>query len=407
MPKAKQEASSEAEKMNKALEVEAPKPDDKTLIVLEPFVPSAAEFFGSEREHAKKLIEAVRKAALAEVPDGKTEEGRKRIYNLSRKVGSASNYIDGLGKDHVAELKKAASAVDAVRKYVRDELEILKAEVYKPRLIWEQKEAKRQASHRATIDAIDKLGQAEGTTEELQKKLDALDSCEPGEEMEEFLDAAGKAWEAAMKSLGDRLERQRAAEKQAADLAAAQAELARLKAEEEAEKLRKEGEARAAAAAKQKAEAELDAQRRKLESDRLALEQEKLEAAAALSHEPAAARGELPKRKGWAIPGKGFIDFARHVTFEEACKAMEDAERLIKEGYELTRPLSKQAYSSPAIRETNAAVEAKRKANSDALARLIDIISKAEYSELAAKKIVTLAATGQLGALRMVYDPVE
>ncbi|EGT6367902.1 cell envelope biogenesis protein TolA, partial [Escherichia coli] len=52
------------------------------------------------------------------VPDITTAKGRKEIAYLAYKVAQTKTYLDGLGKDLVAELKEIPKLIDANRKTV-------------------------------------------------------------------------------------------------------------------------------------------------------------------------------------------------------------------------------------------------------------------------------------------------
>ncbi|OCS62006.1 hypothetical protein BBZ50_02590 [Escherichia coli] len=49
------------------------------------------------------------------VPDITTAKGRKEIASLAYKVAQTKTYLDGLGKDLVAELKEIPKLIDANR----------------------------------------------------------------------------------------------------------------------------------------------------------------------------------------------------------------------------------------------------------------------------------------------------
>lgn len=72
-----------------------------------------------------------------------TTTGRKEIASMAHKVARSKTYLDGLGKDLVAEIKARANVIDSERKKVRDQLDALKEEVRKPLTEWEEAEEKR------------------------------------------------------------------------------------------------------------------------------------------------------------------------------------------------------------------------------------------------------------------------
>ena len=57
---------------------------------------------------------------------------------LAYKVAQTKTYLDGLGKDLVAELKEIPKLIDANRKTVRDRLDELKAKARQPLTDYEE-----------------------------------------------------------------------------------------------------------------------------------------------------------------------------------------------------------------------------------------------------------------------------
>lgn len=91
------------------------------------------------------LLEHVEAEARALVPDITTKKGREAVASNAAKVARCKTYIDGLGKDYVAELKRLPGLVDAERKRMRDFLDALRDEVREPLTVWEAAEAEREA----------------------------------------------------------------------------------------------------------------------------------------------------------------------------------------------------------------------------------------------------------------------
>lgn len=228
------------------------------------------------------------------VPDVSTKKGRDAIASIAFKVAKSKTYLDGVGKDLVAELKELPKKIDASRKEMRDTLDAWKDEVRQPLTVWEQAEADRIKAHQDAIEAIATLGtDLDGLSlDMLKSSLGKVSAVELGDTWQEFAALAGtvkdKALTALTKAIDARIKYD-----------AEQAELARLRAEAEAraQKEREEAIAREAAeqerikaeraaqderdaVAKREAEAKAAADRRELEL-RLAAERaerEKLEA---------------------------------------------------------------------------------------------------------------------------------
>ncbi len=88
------------------------------------------------------LLDDVRKQAQSLVADIETSEGRKDIAGFAYRVARTKTYLDGIGKELVAEYKEIPKRIDAGRKYARDCLDALKDEVRKPLDEWEIRQKK-------------------------------------------------------------------------------------------------------------------------------------------------------------------------------------------------------------------------------------------------------------------------
>lgn len=79
------------------------------------------------------------------VNDVNTDKGRKEIKSLAYRVAQSKTYLDGLGKDLVAELKEIPKLIDANRKTVRDRLDALRDKVRQPLTEWEAEQERIEA----------------------------------------------------------------------------------------------------------------------------------------------------------------------------------------------------------------------------------------------------------------------
>ena len=228
------------------------------------------------------------------VPDVSTKKGRDAIASIAFKVAKSKTYLDGVGKDLVAELKELPKKIDASRKEMRDTLDAWKDEVRKPLTDWELAEEARIKAHQDAIEEISAQAvDLDGIDfDTLKSRIDSVSSVELGDKWQEFAALAGTVKDKALASLTKALDAR-------IKYDAEQKELARLRveAEERAQKERDEAIARAAAdkarieaekaaqaereaVAKREADAKAEAERRELEL-RLAAEKaerEKLEA---------------------------------------------------------------------------------------------------------------------------------
>jgi colicin import membrane protein len=130
-------------------------------------------------------VEAVKAEALSLVFDTTTAKGREECISHAAKVGKTKTGIEKLGKALVDPIKAESKVIDVERKFYKDELGALQAEVRKPVTLWEEK----QAAIKAAIDQhFFELEQAGISTSpatgellsevQLQKKLDHLNSVD-------------------------------------------------------------------------------------------------------------------------------------------------------------------------------------------------------------------------------------
>lgn len=83
-------------------------------------------------DQIEDILQKVEREVMSFVPDVTTAKGRKEIASLAYKVAQTKTYLDGLGKDLVAELKEIPKLIDANRKTVRDRLDELKEKARQP-----------------------------------------------------------------------------------------------------------------------------------------------------------------------------------------------------------------------------------------------------------------------------------
>lgn len=144
----------------------------KELIVIENKSP--ADLF--KTESITDIINNVQEVARKIVTDATTEQGRKDISSLARKVSSTKTAIDAIGKDYVAGIKAEAKTIDAERKRVRDELDALRDEIKAPVVAYENIEKERVSKIEAQIDNMYKLSMNEFSSSD--KFSDALNALE-------------------------------------------------------------------------------------------------------------------------------------------------------------------------------------------------------------------------------------
>lgn len=198
-------------------------------------------------DQIEEILQKVEREVMSFVPDVTTVKGRKEIASLAYRVSQTKSYLDGLGKDLVAELKEVPKLIDANRKTVRDRLDALRDKARQPVTDWEAEQDRIKAEEEARIAAEKLAAQIESDHEIallLNEKFDR--------------DAAEAKAEA---------ERQRAAHEE--EIRRQAAEQARIEAEQAAQRERDAAAKREAdlQAAKEKAEADAKAAQERAERE--------------------------------------------------------------------------------------------------------------------------------------------
>lgn len=104
------------------------------LVVIEKS--KALDVFKSSNS-VEDIIRKVEQEVNSFIPDVTTVKGRKEIASLAYKVAQSKTYLDGLGKDLVAELKEIPKLIDANRRTVRERFDTLRDKVRQPLTEWE------------------------------------------------------------------------------------------------------------------------------------------------------------------------------------------------------------------------------------------------------------------------------
>ncbi|WP_272674791.1 MULTISPECIES: cell envelope biogenesis protein TolA [unclassified Providencia] len=121
------------------------------LVVIEKS--KALDVFKSSNS-VEDIISKIESEVNSFVNDVNTDKGRKEIKSLAYRVAQSKTYLDGLGKDLVAELKEIPKLIDANRKTVRDRLDTLRDKVRQPLTEWEaeQERIKMEAKHAEALE---------------------------------------------------------------------------------------------------------------------------------------------------------------------------------------------------------------------------------------------------------------
>jgi hypothetical protein len=391
------------------------------------------------------LLEQIKDEVRSFVPDLSTVTGRKAIASLAAKVAKSKTYLDGLGKDLVADQKAAIKTVDAERKRMRDDLDLLKIEARKPLTDWEDAEKtrvevlnKRLADIEAMSAEVNPETFEEYGSEGLRSILAIVESIAIDDSWQEFKLNAERAKEQVIGSLSLSIATRKKAEDD-------QAELDRLRREQK-EREQREHEERIANEAAQKAEREAAEKakqerlrveqeqqetQRKADQERKSIEDERKDEQCKAEEDRQAARQKLDEEK-----------LAREESDQRAAKAIEDSrianERAEREAAEKAEQAKKDAAQAEQrriddlkkaeeqarqreqdaierernrrIQEEQAAAEEarKREANTQhkgAVNRkaVSELMGFAGLTDIQAKKAITAIAKGEIPSVKISY----
>jgi len=300
-------------------------------------------------DQIEEILHRVEREVMSFVPDVSTVKGRKEIASLAYRVSQTKSYLDGLGKDLVAELKEVPKLIDANRKTVRDRLDALRDKARQPVTDWEAEQERIKAEEEARISAEKLATQIESDHEIALLLNDKFDR-----------DAAEAKAEA---------ERQRAAHEE--EIRRQAAEQARIEAEQAAQRERD-------AAAKR--EADLQAAKEKAEADAKTAQE----------------RAEREARE------------AQERAERQAQEASEKAEREKQAAIEAEQRKAREAEAARLAEEKRIADEAAARAadvahrkavNKKALTDLVAV----GLTEEQARTVITAVAKGEVTAIRITY----
>lgn len=126
-----------------------------------------------DKTRIEEIIQHIEKEARLFVPDLSTVTSRKAIGSMANKVARSKTYIDGVGKDVVAELKELPKQIDEQRRIVRERLDALKDEVRRPLTEWEA-EQERIAAEKAAEEERQRIAAEElAAAEALKKQIES------------------------------------------------------------------------------------------------------------------------------------------------------------------------------------------------------------------------------------------
>lgn len=211
----------------------------------------------AKRGGTDELFEHIAQEVRSHVPDVTSKKGRDAIGSLAMKVSKSKTLIEKCGKELVAEQKAQIKLIDDDRISVVKKFDALRDEILAPRNAWEKAEEDRVKKHQDAIIGIkmpaDLLQNhpTEWTSENIKVAINDLENVCIDSSFEEFEQEAKLAKFETLEKLRTALV---AREKYEAE----QAELERLRKEEQ-ERLQRERDERIAKEAADKARIEAEA----------------------------------------------------------------------------------------------------------------------------------------------------
>lgn len=239
---------------------------------------TALQVFSTE-QGLEPYLAKIRAEIDAFVPDVSTKKGRDEIASIAHSVARSKTYLDGVGKELVAELKELPKKIDASRKTMRDTLDAWKDEVRQPLTNWEAAEQTRIDGHKRSIERLLHLTSDLHSLDaaELQSCIATAEAVELGEHWQEFTTEAAVAKDRTLTALREQLGQRQRYEAEQAELARLRDEKAARDRQDEQDRIAREAAERATREAEQRAQAERDAAAKREAEAKAAAERRELE----------------------------------------------------------------------------------------------------------------------------------
>lgn len=377
-------------------EEEFSSPEQETgndLLVVEPDKARIVKMF-SEKNGLDPIIEEIKKKVGEEVFDVASEKGRERIGSVARQIGSAKKFMERSALELTEGWRSKTAAVNAEKKRMIEEMDLLRDSVLAPRLKFDQIEKDRKSKHENGLTEIESLVVFDETPDSdvLKQRIQKI-SLYKNRDWQEFEDRYNQASDRVEKRLNSLLEERVKYEKEQAELERLRKEKQERKQKEHEERLKKEAAetARLEAEAKAKAEREAAEKLRQEEiarekADRDRVEREKAEAEQRAKDAEEKAKADAAKAE------------------QEKKVAAERAEREKREAVEAERKRQEdekaKAEAERQKRESDKAHH--EKINSEARDDIMLALGDG-YSEELAKSVVEAIAKGKIRNVKIQY----
>ena len=348
-------------------------------------LPSLPYAFGEES--LLNRFKEAEKEARAEVPDVTTEEGRKHIKEMARKVSASNKVLDTPMRDYLRILKTQPKALEKNARESKQRFEELKADILKPLL-------EAQASQDEIISWLNGVpvvcGDPGVTSAQLQSFIGTINGYTIDLVWPELRRKFLTAHEAALTTATVTLERITQQEKQAAELEELRQKQAK------AEQEQRDREIAEAAAEKARQEAEAKAQRDREDVDRRAAESRQREENAKAAEAQAKRDAELAEQKRTDDAKQAKINAENERVAAEKRQALAVEQAKQAEAKRIADEEAEQAQLAKARAEDK---ELRIKVNR---ANLVVLIA-AGFSEEDGKKFIRMVAKGELPDIKINY----
>lgn len=364
----------------------------------------------SEDDGLAPFLSKIRAELDLFVPDVSTKKGRDEIASIAFKVSKSKAYLDGVGKDLVADLKELPKKIDASRKAMRETLDSWRDDVRKPLTDWEKAEEARLFGHASALSALSSLAaNLQGAcSADIQARLADVKAIELGDHWQEF---ALKAAEAKDRAIADITAALDACIKNEA----AQAELARLREEAEARAQNDRDEAIARDAA-EKVRAEMAAEAEKVRAEAAAAAAA-AEAAAERAREDAQAAASAAAEKARADAERAKVDaervemglrLAAEKAEREKLEAQQRADKAVRDAKAMAELAAQNERNRQADEQAEADRQLKEREKNKAHKAAINNAAKMAFiaggmTEDVATMAVKLIAKGLIPAITINY----
>lgn len=363
---------------------------------------NALEVFTTERG-TDKIIEQIRQKVNAEVYDVSTEEGRARMRSVARQIGSSKARLQEISKRLTEGWRTQTKAVTSETTRMSKELDELRDEVKRPADEFKAKEDARIVAHEDRLQAMLNTANFQGfnppCVEELKDTIKTLNLLhtvafdDSPQDWQEFSERANFTYEKILGQLNGMLAAREKADAEQAELERLRAQEEKRKVKEEQDRIAKEAAEKATLESEAKATKEAQEAQAKAKADQDRIQADK-DAADLRAKESEQAR----------IDAEAKAESDRQAAVERERKAKEQAEDDKEAAIQVERKRQKDEATAKASAESARAADQAHKGKINREAR-DDIMLALDdgYSEQDAENIVVAIASGNVRHTKINY----